>query len=92
MEKKTLILDQNKIALKLQRMAFQIWENNSLEKEVILIGVESSGKIIAHLLAKKLRKISSLKIEEMSITVNKKIPYNHLQALQASSIISPWYW
>ena len=26
MAKKTLILDQQKIALKLQRMAYQIWE------------------------------------------------------------------
>jgi pyrimidine operon attenuation protein/uracil phosphoribosyltransferase len=74
MAKKTLILDQQKIALKLQRMAYQIWENNSSEKELTVVGVEGSGMAIAKNLARHLKKISPLKIEEVSIAINKKNP------------------
>lgn len=74
MAKKTLILDRYKIELKLQRMAYQIWENNSSEKEILLIGIGGSGVIINKYLAKKIREISPLKVQELVININKKEP------------------
>lgn len=74
MVKKTLILDEQKIALKLQRMAYQVWEANSSEKELVVAGVEGSGTIIAKYLADALRQISPIKIIETTIRVNKKNP------------------
>lgn len=74
MATKTLILDNHKVELKLQRMAFQIWENNSSEKEITLIGIEGSGVIINQYLAKTLGKISPLKVHEEIIKVHKKDP------------------
>ncbi len=44
MEKQVLILDQKQIDRKLQRMAFEIWEQNSSEQEITLIGIEGAGK------------------------------------------------
>lgn len=74
MTKKTLILDQQKIALKLQRMAYQIWEKNSGEKEIVLIGIEGSGIVVAQALAKHLKEISPLKVVEQRINLDKKNP------------------
>ena len=74
MAKKTLILDQQKIALKLQRMAYQIWEKNNSEKEIILIGIEGSGIVVAQALAKHLKEISPLKVVEQRINLDKKNP------------------
>ncbi|HTN44969.1 MAG TPA: phosphoribosyltransferase family protein [Flavipsychrobacter sp.] len=83
MTKKTLILDQHKIALKLQRMAYQIWECNSSEKEIILIGVEGSGVVISKVLAQALRSISPLTVTELSIQINKKQPLKSPAILDA---------
>ena len=74
MPQKTRILNQEQIALKLKRMAFQIWERNNDENEIILIGVEQSGRILANALAALLHEISHLKVTVCSIVINKKDP------------------
>lgn len=74
MAKKTLILDEQKIALKLQRMAYRIWETNSAEKELVIAGIAGSGMIIARHLAQYLKDISPIKISEITIIINKKNP------------------
>jgi len=76
MSNKTLILDQQQITLKLKRMAFQIWERNTEEKELVIIGVEQSGSILAAALAKILQDVSPLKITLHHIVVSKKDPLN----------------
>lgn len=74
MEKRVLILDQQRIHWKLQRMAYQIWEYNSHETEIILLGISGSGLAVAQSLAKRLGEISDLKTQVLSITINKKKP------------------
>ncbi len=68
------ILDKNQIQAKLQRMAYQLWEHNSNETAVTLVGIEGSGLTLANCLAAKLRAISPLEVEVLSVTVNKKKP------------------
>ncbi|MES2703689.1 MAG: phosphoribosyltransferase family protein [Bacteroidota bacterium] len=78
MEKKqVLILDKERIAHKMRRMAYEIWERNSDEQEIILIGIENCGKIVAENLAVLLQEISPLKITNLSVSINKKSPLNH---------------
>ncbi len=76
-KKKVEILDKERIAHKLRRMAYEIWEHNSDEKELTLVGIENGGKVIADNLATLLREISPLKVEVISVTINKKKPLNH---------------
>ncbi len=76
-KKQVLILDQERISYKLRRMAYEIWEHNSGEKEIVLLGIEKGGKILADNLSEILREISPLKIETVSININKKNPLNH---------------
>jgi pyrimidine operon attenuation protein/uracil phosphoribosyltransferase len=74
MEKKVLILNEERITRKLQRMAYQIWEHNSGEQEIVLVGIEGSGLAVAEALGKRLREISPIGIKVVSLRVNKKQP------------------
>lgn len=69
-----LILDKERIDRKLERMAYQIWEHNSDEESVILVGVQGGGLAVAENLAERLRKISPMKVEVTNITMNKRNP------------------
>ncbi len=73
-KEKTLILDKERINKKMQRMAFQIWEEYSEEKAVTLIGIEGSGAIVAKSLAKRLTDISPLEVEYINLKLNKRKP------------------
>jgi len=76
-KKRSLILDKQSISLKLRRMAWEIWERNSDEKEITLIGIEQGGKILAANLVAILKDICKLKVQVISISINKKNPLNH---------------
>lgn len=73
-EKRILILDKQRIAFKMRRMAFEIWERNCDEKEIVVIGIDGSGKVVADNLVEILREISPLKIKTITLTINKKSP------------------
>jgi len=78
MKKKIPILDKERIAHKLRRMAYEIWERNSDEQEIVIIGIENAGKIIADNLTQLLNDISPLKILNLSVHINKKKPLDFI--------------
>jgi pyrimidine operon attenuation protein/uracil phosphoribosyltransferase len=73
-KQKVLILDKERISRKMQRMAYEIWEHNSNETHITLLGIEGSGLAVANNLAARLEKISPLKVEVVTISLNKKNP------------------
>ncbi len=73
-KKSVLILDQERIGYKLRRMAYEIWERNSDEKEIVIVGIETAGSIVATNLIEILQEISPLKIQSISVKMNKKNP------------------
>lgn len=73
-KQKVLILDKERIARKMQRMAYELWEHNSHETHVTLLGIEGSGFAVAQNLAERLKHISPLMIDVLPLTVNKKNP------------------
>jgi pyrimidine operon attenuation protein / uracil phosphoribosyltransferase len=77
-KKRVLILDRERISYKLRRMAFEVWEHNSDEKEIVLLGIEGGGKILADNLAAILKEISPLVITVLSVNINKKKPLNNV--------------
>jgi pyrimidine operon attenuation protein/uracil phosphoribosyltransferase len=60
-DKKVLILNKQQIQQKITRMAYQIWEDNLEEPEVIIAGIIHSGYTLADRLAKELERISGIK-------------------------------
>jgi pyrimidine operon attenuation protein/uracil phosphoribosyltransferase len=71
---KTLILDHKQIEQKLNRLAYQVYEANYQESEVIIAGIEPNGAVLAERLAEKLRSISNLKVGLVKLKVNKQDP------------------
>ncbi len=71
-KKRVLILEQERIAYKLRRMAYEIWEKNSDEQEIILIGIDGGGSILAENLSALVKEISPLKVITLPLKVNKK--------------------
>jgi pyrimidine operon attenuation protein/uracil phosphoribosyltransferase len=59
---------------KIQRMAYEIVERNSNEKEIIVAGIKESGLIIANLLKGFLKEIFNGEIIILEITIDKKDP------------------
>lgn len=71
---KNYILDEGTAARKLQRMAFEILENNLDEQELILAGIRDSGSVIARNIQQLLQQIGNLKTEIIDISLDKKNP------------------
>jgi len=77
------ILDAAQIRQKITRIAFEIYERNFEETELVLVGIAENGFFFAELLADQLRKISPIKISLHRLTLNKTNP------AAASLILSP---
>lgn len=73
MEKK-YILDQQSVTTKLKRMAFEIYENNHDETEMILVGIRDNGSVIAEYVQNLLNEISTIKTELIHLSLDKRNP------------------
>jgi pyrimidine operon attenuation protein/uracil phosphoribosyltransferase len=76
--KKLLILNKKQIQQRIDRMAYQILEDNLGEKELIMAGIVDKGYVIAQRLKTVLESISELKVTLMKIEINKNS--SHLEA------------
>lgn len=59
---KTIILNQSAIHARIKRIAYEIYEANYSEVEVIIIGIDERGSFLADELCQNLREISPLRI------------------------------
>jgi pyrimidine operon attenuation protein/uracil phosphoribosyltransferase len=73
-EEKHIILDNTQINQKIKRIAYQIYESNSSEKEVIIAGIIGNGFIFSKKIAAVLEEISTIKITLCEVVINKKKP------------------
>ncbi|HNR20301.1 MAG: phosphoribosyltransferase [Bacteroidetes bacterium] len=71
---KTLILNDKQIKHRIERIAYQIFEDNHTEKEIIIAGIAKTGYVFAQKIEKALNKISSAKTILIKITVDKDKP------------------
>ncbi len=71
------ILDKEAVARKLQRIAYEIVENNLEEQQIILAGIRDNGSAIARTIEKLLRSINSnIAIWNIDISLDKKSPHD----------------
>ena len=71
---KTLILNSKQIEQKINRIAYEIYENNCDEKEIIIAGIGGNGYLLAKRIVDVLQNISPLKIKLIEIIIDKKNP------------------
>ncbi len=74
MEAKTIILDTKQINNKIKRIAYQIYEANILEEEIVIAGIETNGFLLAKNLKRMVEKISPLNVTLCRVFVDKKKP------------------
>lgn len=68
------ILNQEEIKHKIRRIAYQIYESNVDEKEIIIAGIAKNGFILAQKLEKELKDISPIKTVLCEVVLDKKNP------------------
>jgi len=71
---KNKILDSDQILKKIGRLGFEIYEQNFLEKEIALVGIEPNGAVLAELLKKQIENISPIKVHFSTIKLDKDKP------------------
>ena len=71
-----IILDDNQIRQKTKRIAYQIYESNSSEKQVIIAGIQGNGMLFANHIATILKEISPLDVVICEVFIDKKKPLN----------------
>lgn len=71
---KNLILTGQQVSQKIKRMAFEVYEHNFQEKEIVFAGIEGQGYTLATLLAKQLEEISPVKTKVVRVSIDKTKP------------------
>jgi pyrimidine operon attenuation protein/uracil phosphoribosyltransferase len=74
MTESNLILNTVQVNQKIKRIAYQIYESNSNETEVIIAGIIGNGFILAQKLVEALKEISPLTVIICKVNINKKEP------------------
>ena len=76
---RTIILTNQQINHKIRRIAYQVYENNIEEKEIILAGIKNKGFILAEKLKKALESISDIQVELCEVKINKRSPLDKIE-------------
>ena len=71
---KNYILDATTIDKKLSRLALEVIENNIEEDEIIFVGIDSNGVVLAEHIRKMVEKESGVKTTLLTLTLDKKKP------------------
>jgi pyrimidine operon attenuation protein / uracil phosphoribosyltransferase len=71
---KSLILNNKQIQQKINRIAYEVYENNYDEKEIIIAGIVGNGYLLAKKINDALTSISFIKTKLIEVVVNKEKP------------------
>jgi pyrimidine operon attenuation protein/uracil phosphoribosyltransferase len=65
------ILNRTQLAQKIKRIAYEIYERNYTETELVLVGIKDEGFVFAQMLKVHLEKISPINITLAALTLDK---------------------
>lgn len=71
---RSVILTNQEIIYKIRRIAYQIYENNSKSKEIIIAGITDNGFILAKRIKETLDSISDIKTTLCEVYIDKENP------------------
>ena len=80
-EARTQVLTAKQIDQRIDRIAYQIYENNYQEQSIIVAGIEGRGSDLANMITDKLKSISPIEIIPIIITMDKKNPVDSVPEL-----------
>lgn len=73
-KEKILLLNKQQIRQRINRIAYQVYEDNFEEQEIIIAGIAKSGYVLAERIAAALHEICKIKIHLIEVKLNKKNP------------------
>ncbi|MBC8112028.1 MAG: phosphoribosyltransferase, partial [Verrucomicrobia bacterium] len=73
-ETATQILDRSQTMQKIKRIAFEIYENNFQEEEIILAGIWDRGYVMAQMLQTEISNITDIKTQLVKVNMDKFTP------------------
>ncbi|QCX39201.1 phosphoribosyltransferase [Aureibaculum algae] len=76
---RSIILNNTEIQHKIRRMAFQIYESNANQKEVVIAGIANNGFVLANKIKTILEEISPIKATVCEVIINKKKPLSRVE-------------
>ena len=71
---KIQLLNKQQVNQKIKRVAFEIFENNFSEKELVFVGIEKMGYVFAQLLIEEYKLISKQKVVLIKLYLDKYSP------------------
>lgn len=74
---KTIVLQHEQIQQKINRIAYEIYENNVSSKILFVVGIEKEGYILAERLSAILKSISPIEIKLVKLSLHKDEPLEH---------------
>ena len=87
MQTTTVILNHREIVHKIRRMAYQVYETNVNETEVVIAGIHENGFVFAKKLKAQVEKIAPFKVILCEVTMDKQNPINTVKtSLKLSEI------
>ena len=72
----TLLLTEKQIDQRINRIAYQIYEDNSAESEIILAGIVQSGYQVAEMLQSVLKKLAPFSVRMVEVRMDKHSQVN----------------
>ena len=76
MSERTKILDKNQLEQKVNRLAWQIYERNHTESEIVVVGIQKRGVELAKRISKVIISISDINVIEATIKLDKDNPFD----------------
>ena len=77
MKEKTQILDRIQLQQKVNRLAWQIYEQNYSEKEIIVVGIEKRGVELSKRISDVISSISDIKVINSTVKLDKENPFSN---------------
>ncbi len=71
---RTLLLNNHQISQRIDRIAYQIYEDNADESEIIIVGIWQNGYLLAEKIHEALKRISNLKAKLIDLRIDKHLP------------------
>ena len=84
MNEKIHILNVDQVYQKITRLAWQVYENNFSQNEIVLVGIDKKGLFLANRVVDCLSKISKIKTVVAELSINKSLDINSSMSLVIS--------
>ena len=76
MPKRTKILEKKQLQQKVNRLAWQIYESNYMESEIVVVGIQKRGVELAKRISKVINSISNINVVEGTVKLDKDNPFD----------------